>query len=369
MKTGERASKPVNPSLIEFFLHVSDVLAVLIAGFIAFYFFDGRIDDDLVQMYINTVILGVIVSSMAIFLCGGYDTPTFFSLPTSYRAAFIGFFLTTSVLLAVGFAFKVTGTFSRFWAGSWLASSFGLIMLGRFLVWSVALRLRKRGIFNSRIIIVGAGEQGERLARFINTSQWLTMRVIGFIDDRADRVADEVAGIPVLGDRKSLLDLIRADKVDQVFVSLPWSAADRLQEIIDDISEAPVKIRLAPDLAIFNFGNRTVSSLGGLPVVNLFDRPIKGGSLIMKKLEDYVLSSLILLFISPILLLIGRYFFDRREKGSTIKPLWFGSFAQCIVIWVRRIIFSKRKRMIRGLQKLAHFYVGPALMSYRNYSM
>jgi Undecaprenyl-phosphate glucose phosphotransferase len=332
-----RDSKPVNPTLIELFLHVSDVLAVLIAGVLAFYFFDGRISDELSQTYITIIVLGVILSSMSIFLCGGYDTDTFFNLGNSYRGMFTGFFLTISILLAAGFAFKVTGTFSRVWMTSWTVGSFGFLLVGRFLVWMAALRMRKKGIFDSRVIIVGAGEQGERLCRFIKNSEWLTMNVIAFIDDRADRVPQSIDGIPVVGGRKDLIKLIRKNKVDQVLISLPWSAAERLREIIDDISETPIKIRLAPDLAIFNFGDRTISSLGGLPVVNLFDRPIKGARSLLKKAEDMFLTGMIILAISPILALIaiaikmdsrGPVFFKQDREGfnnSTFKVWKFRS--------------------------------------------
>jgi Undecaprenyl-phosphate glucose phosphotransferase len=332
-----RDSKPVNTTLIEIFLHISDVFAVLVAGVVAFYFFDSRITESLSSTYINIIGLGVILSSMAIFLCGGYDTDTFFNLGSSYKGMFSGFFLTVSILLVVGFAFKLTGTFSRVWTTSWLTGATILLMTGRFLIWMVALRMRKKGVFDSRVVIVGAGEQGERLCRFIKNSEWLTMNVTAFIDDRADRVPKAIDGIPVVGGRKDLIKLIRKNKVDQVLISLPWSAAERLREVIDDIAETPVKIRLAPDLAIFNFGDRTISSLGGLPVVNLFDRPIQGTRSFLKRAEDLILTGLILIAISPILALIalaikldssGPVFFKQDREGfnnSTFKVWKFRS--------------------------------------------
>jgi Undecaprenyl-phosphate glucose phosphotransferase len=332
-----RNSKPVNPTLIEVFLHISDVLAVLIAGVLAFYLFDSRITGDIRGTYVNIIGLGVILSSMSIFLCGGYDTDTYFNLGNSYRGFLTGFFLTVSILLVAGFAFKLTGTFSRLWTAGWLTGALVLLAVGRFCVWMIALRMRKKGVFDSRIVIVGAGEQGERLCRFIKNSEWLTMNVIAFIDDRADRVPNNIDGIPVVGGRQDLIRLIRKNKVDQVLISLPWSAAERLREIIDDIAETPIKIRLAPDLAIFNFGDRTISSLGGLPVVNLFDRPIKGTRSMLKKAEDLILTSLILLAISPVLAMValairidspGPIFFRQDREGfnnSTFKVWKFRS--------------------------------------------
>ena len=108
-------------------------------------------------------------------------------------------------------------------------------------------------------------------------------------DDRTDRIPKIIDGVPVIGGLDKLKTLIREGGVDQVLVSLPWSAKDRLRQIVDTISENPIKIRLAPDLAAFEYLNRDFTSLGGLPVMDLFDRPLSGFDSLLKALEDYII--------------------------------------------------------------------------------
>ena len=53
------------------------------------------------------------------------------------------------------------------------------------------------------------------------------------------------------------------------------------------------------------FGNVNVIEIGDIPAFALRENPIRGLNGIIKTLEDYILSAIILLLISPILLIIS----------------------------------------------------------------
>ncbi|WCL53182.1 undecaprenyl-phosphate glucose phosphotransferase [Gimibacter soli] len=318
------AGRPVPPSMIEYILRVSDVLSILIAGIIVFAAVLANPTADLALFYTNIVVLGAILASMTIYSVGGYDADCFFNLITSFRRASFGWALTIAALLVVGFAFKSTGNVSRIWASAWAIGALTTLGVTRAVIWGLMVNMRSRKRFDSRVAIVGASEQGQRLYRFVRDSKWLTMRVIAFCDDRVSRVPDELDQIPVLPGLDSLVELIRRNAIDQVLVALPWSATERLREVIDRITETPIKVRLAPDMALFDFSNRTFSSLGGLPVLDLYDRPISGTSWIQKWLEDKILASLIILLVSPVLIACaiaikldsqGPVFFRQNREG------------------------------------------------------
>jgi Undecaprenyl-phosphate glucose phosphotransferase len=87
-----------------------------------------------------------------------------------------------------------------------------------------------------------------------------------------------------------------------VIIALPWSAEQRLQQIVAALAITPVRIRLAPDLASFAFAQRPIMLLGDLPVMALFERPISGLDSLVKRIEDLILLALILPFALPIML-------------------------------------------------------------------
>ena len=62
---------------------------------------------------------------------------------------------------------------------------------------------------------------------------------------------------------------------------------------------------LIPDVFTFNILHSRIEEVNGVPVVPLYDTPLSGINRVLKRLEDIVLSSLILLLISPVLCCIA----------------------------------------------------------------
>lgn len=305
MGRGIRTRKPYSLDAIEFFLRFADILAIALASIVSFIFYSDRIEEALATAYLNMTALTLIVSSLTIHLYGGYDAPVFFNLKESFKTALFGWGVAIAMLLVAGFAFKVTDMFSRLWAGSWFINAAILILCFRGVIWAVVHDLRRKKTFDSRAVIVGAGSQGRELYNFIKNNEQLTISVVGFADDRKERVPHSLDGVPIIGGLEELVKLIRDDQVDQVLVSLPWSAKERLRQIVECIAENPVKVRLAPDLAVFEYLNRDFTSLGGLPVMNLFDRPLSGLDSLIKATEDYILGAIAFVAALPVMLCIA----------------------------------------------------------------
>lgn len=328
-----RSSKPYSASSIEIFLRVGDVVAITIASIVSFIIYNDRIEEGVAAAYMNVTAISLIISNLTISIVGGYDSQVYFNLRSSFKSAILGWGIAISFLLVAGFAFKITDVFSRLWVGNWLISSAILILFFRVLIWLVARNLRENKTFDSRAVIVGAGSQGQELYKYITNNEFLTISVIGFADDRSERVPKHIENVPIIGGLDELVKLIRAGVVDQVLVSLPWSAKERLRQVVDCLAENPVKIRLAPDLAGFEYLNREFTSLGGLPVMNLFDRPLSGYDSLIKALEDYIFGTVAFIVALPVMLIIaiavkldskGPLFFmqDRAGFNNNTFKVW-----------------------------------------------
>src|SRR3546814_7900004 len=85
--------------------------------------------------------------------------------------------------------------------------------------------------------------------------------------------------------------LIRRDQVDQVIVALPWTADARLRDIVGRLQKTPVPVRLAPDVAVFSFPDRRFVTVGRLPMMQLFERPISGWSFVVDRKSTRLNSS------------------------------------------------------------------------------
>ena len=237
---------------------------------------------------------------------GAYDVEAQFSLREGWRRVLMAWVMTALFLVTMGFLLKTSDEISRGWALLWFASAGAAMLATRAAGTFWVRRLKRQGIFNERVAVFGTGPQAERFVDYVQSSDRLTITLVGLFDDRRpDRLPITVSGAPVLGDLEALISMIRAGQIDQVVLALPWSAERRLRGLVEALAQTPVKLRLAPDLVTFSFANRPMVILGDLPVMTLFERPISGLSGIAKQIEDKLLASLILLFIWPILAIVA----------------------------------------------------------------
>jgi polysaccharide biosynthesis protein PslA len=235
---------------------------------------------------------------------GSYDIEAQFSLRLGWRRALLAWTMSALFLITMGFLLKSSEDVSRAWAISWFALGGMALLFTRIATTIWVRRLKKRGTFNERVAIFGAGPQGVRFAEYVQAHDRLTITLVGIFDDRRpDRLPTEAAGVPVLGNLTTLIGMIRSGLIDQVVVALPWAAERRLQDVMARLVLTPVKVRLAPDLVSFTFARRPVVILGDVPVMTLFERPISGLSAVAKTFEDKFLTVLILIMVSPIMLL------------------------------------------------------------------
>src|SRR3546814_13004192 len=79
-----------------------------------------------------------------------------------------------------------------------------------------------------------------------------------------------------------LVRLIREERIEQVFVAMPASADGLLVDVLERLSMLPVHVRLLPAVASMEFPNRPISTIAGMPVIHVSDKPISGWKRFMK---------------------------------------------------------------------------------------
>lgn len=323
----DRAGIPLDAIVLT--IRAVEFIVVVISGLVAVQLLvppDAPYD----VVYSRIVLVGAVAFAVLAETVGSYDVEAQFSLRKAWQRVATSWITTALFLLTLGFLLKTSDAVSRGWAVGWFAGG-GVLLLAVRLAMTIWVRvMKRRGTFNQRVAIFGAGAQGQRLANYILTTDKLTITIAGFFDDRRDgRVPASAHGIPVRGNLADLVDTIRDGRIDQVIVALPWSAEARLQHVVSQLALTPVRIRLAPDLASFVFARRPVVLLGEMPVMTLFERPISGIDAWAKAVEDRLLAGLaLLIFAVPMLLIAlairldspGPVFFRQPREGFNNRP-------------------------------------------------
>ncbi len=254
------------------------------------------------------------------YFCGVYHHWRGGSVPREFGRLWLAWFTVALALLFLAYGFKTSAEYSRKLFLTWFVLAPLLLMLWRGWFRILLGAIRRRGFNAQNVAIVGAQDLGVRLARTILQTPWTELRLIGFYDDRTPTGGRPLAQEPirVMGNLTALVKQARAGKIDQVFITLPLSAQKRIKHLIVKLADTTVSVYLVPDFFIFNLSNATWANVGDLPVVSIFDTPFYGIDSWVKRLEDIIVASLILLVIAAPMLVISV-----AVKLSSRGPVFF----------------------------------------------
>ncbi|AEB10022.1 exopolysaccharide biosynthesis polyprenyl glycosylphosphotransferase [Desulfobacca acetoxidans DSM 11109] len=115
----------------------------------------------------------------------------------------------------------------------WHALCFsGLLIFWRYLFSALALPQRLR----RRMLIVGAGDSGQRILKTIQERPNSGLEPIGFVDDDPQKVGQRLKGIAVLGTSDTLTELIRRYNIEIVVVAIIREKSPKLLKTLSHLS-------------------------------------------------------------------------------------------------------------------------------------
>jgi FlaA1/EpsC-like NDP-sugar epimerase len=97
-----------------------------------------------------------------------------------------------------------------------------------------------------KVLIVGAGETGQRLAAELGASRSQPYQAVAFVDDEPGLRGKRVHGVTVAGGLPDIAHVIEKHHVDLVAIALPGQTARQLQDVLSLIEPAKVPVRLVP---------------------------------------------------------------------------------------------------------------------------
>jgi putative colanic acid biosynthesis UDP-glucose lipid carrier transferase len=251
--------------------------------------------------------------------------------------------LSVPMLLLGAFLTKTTDHFSRVVMSVWLLLAPLSIILARLAVRALLGFFRGRGHNTRRVVIAGATETGMTLSERLKAMKNTGALVLGVYDDRAPvRLSKTpVKTDELLGNLETLVRDAREGKVDVIYIALPLRAERRIQDLVSRLADTTATVYVVTDLFMFDLMNARWGTVADMPVVSVFDSPFHGLGGWVKRAEDIVLASIILLIIALPMLFIGiavklsspgPVFFKQTRyglKGKPIKVLKFRSMTTC----------------------------------------
>jgi putative colanic acid biosynthesis UDP-glucose lipid carrier transferase len=226
--------------------------------------------------------------------------------------------LTSIALFLTAFITKTSGEFSRLAISTWLIITPALLTIERIFIF-VALRRLRANISNTRsYAILGCGTSAHSLPKQIEELSWTGLQLAGKYDDLETLMAE-----------------LERKPIDYIFLNYAGDEQEKIAAAIKALADSTASTYLVPDLLLSELlGSRWIM-LGNTPLVVINDHPFYGGAWVLKKIEDLVLGSVLLVLSLPLMLIIalaikmnspGPILFRQRRhglNGEVIKVLKF----------------------------------------------
>lgn len=123
-----------------------------------------------------------------------------------------------------------------------------------------------------RVLIIGAGDAGETLAREILKHPEMKYRVVGFLDDSPFKTSIRIHGYKVLGKIKDVVAVSESYAADEIIIAIPTATGDQMKYIVSLCEETGRKIKTIPGLDRLIDGRISVSQIREVQIEDLLGR-------------------------------------------------------------------------------------------------
>jgi FlaA1/EpsC-like NDP-sugar epimerase len=124
------------------------------------------------------------------------------------------------------------------------------------------------------LLIIGAGDCGEKIYREIRDNAGLQYNIIGFIDDDFAKVGRKIHGINVLGTTKELKTICGKMNADEALIAIPSATSQQMRSIVSYCEQTNVPFKTVPGLGELINGKVTVNGIRDVDYRDLLGREV-----------------------------------------------------------------------------------------------
>ena len=122
------------------------------------------------------------------------------------------------------------------------------------------------------LIIIGAGQAGEKMYREILENRRLNYRVTGFLDDDRVKWGRSLHGVRVLGGIDMLPEVLKRQKIDEVLIAIPTANGTQMRRIIEVCKSCKIPNRTLPEIGAIIDGKMSIKNLRDVKYEDLLRR-------------------------------------------------------------------------------------------------
>lgn len=129
-----------------------------------------------------------------------------------------------------------------------------------------------RKIDSKRVIIVGAGDAGEKMLREILENYQLDYQVVGFIDDDPAKQGRSIHGVRVLGDVKKIPKIVGKKDIREILIAIPSASGNQIRSIVEICRKCDASYKVLPGIGELIDGKVSIKMLRDVNYEDLLGR-------------------------------------------------------------------------------------------------
>jgi putative colanic acid biosynthesis UDP-glucose lipid carrier transferase len=324
-----------NASRLELSMRLVDVAALVLTAQLAGYI---HFQTELANTTPIHTVLQYLCSILAFFLLaqmGVYES--WRGRPMFHMFGKIAVAWAVVLLIGLFFSFLIhhAGNVSRSWMLYWYAYGTLLLIANRIILYSTLRTMRRMGLNNKRVLIVGYGHTGREMHKRAAEQDWYGYAVTAIHADEHDLQHINDPAIDRIDALEGIHDYVVKNQIHEIWITLPIAASARMQELQYLLRNALVDIRWFPDtIGVQMLSNRMMDFLGATAVD--LNCPVSAGlGGLLKEVFDRVFALFALVMLIPLFIVIailiklsspGPVLFKQPRLGLNGKKIWVYKF-------------------------------------------
>ena len=127
---------------------------------------------------------------------------------------------------------------------------------------------------NKNLIIIGAGDCGEKIYREIHDNASLRYNVVGFLDDNQKKTGRTIHGIPILGRIDEIEAVIKKVDADVGLIAIPSAKGEQMRRIVELCNSSGIPFKTIPSYGELIDGRVSVKAIRDVAYRDLLGREV-----------------------------------------------------------------------------------------------
>ena len=125
---------------------------------------------------------------------------------------------------------------------------------------------------SKKLLVIGAGDCGEKIYREIRNNRRLGYDVVGFLDDHPAKTGMKIHGIPVLGAVGDIEEVARSVRADETLIAIPSASAQQMRRVVTLCKESGLPFKTVPGMGELIDGEVTLKAIREVAYRDLLGR-------------------------------------------------------------------------------------------------